>query len=295
MHIADLQALQAAVETGSVSAAARRLRASQPAVTRRLQRLEADLGVRLLERSPTGVEPTAAGRCAARSAEDILAAVARLRLEVAGQAPLLGTVRVVASTTPGDHLVPALVAGFAEKHPGVRVDVLAADSADVPAALLGRRADVGFTGRRDPDPRLVHVPVATDEVVLAVRADHRLAGAGSVSVAELAGERMVWREPGSGTQRSFLEALADAGQALEEGAPAVTVGSGAAVVSAVRAGSGIGVVSRRAVEATAGVVALRIDDRPVLRQLWMVRLADRRQPEQVRALLAHVTRAATAD
>lgn len=227
VQIGDLEALQAAVETGSLSAAARRLGTSQPAVTRRLQRLEAELGVRLLERSAGGVDATAAGAHAARCAEDVLAAVARLRTEVsAGPVPLTGTVRVVASTTPGDHLVPALVAGFADEHPAVRVDVLAADSAAVPPALLEDRADVGFTGRRYPDARLTHVAVATDEVVLAVRPDHPLATAGTVPLSALAAERMVWREHGSGTQRSFLEALAAAGHALEQPASGVSVGSG---------------------------------------------------------------------
>ena len=294
MRIGDLEAFQAAVETGSVSAAARRLRASQPAVTRRLQRLEADLGVQLLARSAAGVEPTAAGVRASRCAEEVLAALARLRAELGERSLRLGgTVRVVASTTPGDHLVPGLVAAFAETHPGVQVDVLAADSAAVPAALLEHRADVGFTGRREPDPRLTHVPVATDEVVLAVRTDHPLAARGSVPLSALRGERMVWREHGSGTQRSFLEALAAAGRVLEQDTAAVHVGSGQAVVSAVRAGSGIGIVSRRAVEAANGVVALRIDQTPVLRRLWMVHRTAGHRPDQVAAFLAHAVGSAS--
>ena len=292
MRIGDLEALHAAVETGSLSAAARRLGASQPAISRRLQRLEAELGTQLLDRSALGVEPTAAGARAAQCAEDVLAAVARLQSAVSAErAPLGGTVRVVASTTPGDHLVPALVATFVDEHPGVRVDVLAADSAQVPAAVLERRADVGFTGRHDGDPRLTHIAVAVDEVVLAVPAGHPLATAGTVAVSALASERMVWREHGSGTQQSFLEVLSAAGHALEHAAPAMTVGSSQAVVSAVRAGCGIGVVSRRAVEAANGVVALRIDRTPVLRHLWMVHVTGGGRTTAVSAFLAHAAAA----
>ena len=288
MRTDDFEALQAAAETGSLSAAARRLGCSQPGLSRRLQRLEGELGHRLLERSAAGVDPTAAGRRALRCADEVLAAVASLCSDLqAGPLPLAGTVVVVASTTPADHLVPAWVAAFSAEHPAVRVDVLPADSAEVPAALLERRADVGFTGRCEPDSRLTYVPVADDEVVVAVRSDHRLAGARSVPLSALAGERLVWREQGSGTQRSFLDAVDAAGQRLPAGSTTAGVRSGAAVIAAVRAGSGVGVVSLRAVDAAAQVVALRIEGVPVLRRLWLVHETGRRRSEQVLAFQAH--------
>jgi DNA-binding transcriptional LysR family regulator len=295
VQLGDLEALQAAVETGSLSAAARRLRSSQPGVSRRLQRLEADLGVQLLARTPGGVEPTAAGARVARRAEEVLAAVDALRAEAQQtDVPLTGVVRVVTSTTPGDHLVPSLVAGFTHDHPGVRVDVRTADSAAVLDAVLDRDADLGFTGRREPHARLGYLPVAADEVVLAVPSGHRLAAAGAVPLAALEGERLIWRERGSGTQQAFLDAVQGAGRSLPPGASGVTVGSGSAVVAAVRAGSGVGVASVRAVEAALGVLPVRILGVPVLRQLWLVCETDRPQPEHVRAFLASVAEYARA-
>jgi DNA-binding transcriptional LysR family regulator len=289
VQFGDLEALQAAVETGSLSAAARRLRSSQPGMSRRLQRLEADLGVQLLVRTPGGVEPTAAGARIARRAEEVLAAVAALRAEAQQtDVPLTGVVCLVSSTTPGDHLVPSLVAGFTHDHPGVRVDVRTADSAAVLDAVLDREADIGFTGRRVPHARLGYLPVAADEVVLVVPSDHRLAAAGAVPLPALEGARLVWRERGSGTQQAFLDAVEAAGRTLPPGTSGVTVGSGSAVVAAVRAGSGVGVASLRAVEAAPGVVPVRILGIPVLRQLWLVHETDRPQPAHVRAFLASV-------
>lgn len=289
MRIGDLEALQAALETGSLSAAARQLGCSQPGLSRRLQRLEGDLGVRLLERSAAGVAATPVGARVAPLADEVLAGVARLRHELLDrEVPLRGTVRVLASTTPGDHLVPELVATFTEKHPDVRVDVLLADSAQVPVGLLDQRADVGFTGRREPDARLQYTPIADDEVVLAVRKDHRLAGKASVPLSALAGERLVWREQGSGTQQSFVDAVAAAGELLPENSPVVGVSSTQAVIAAVRAGSGIGVVSLRAAEAARRVAAVRITNIPVKRRLWMVHEATRRRPETALAFQAHV-------
>lgn len=293
MRTDDLDALRAAATAGSLTAAAQELGCSQPGLTRRLQRLEVDLGVRLLERSTAGVQPTAAGARVLTFAEEVLDAVEALRGELHGQrAPLHGTVRIVASTTPGDYVVPRFVAGFNERYPSVSVEVLAADSAAVPGTLLEHRADVGFAGRKNPDRRLTHVPVATDEIVLAVPAGHRLADADAVALSALAGERLIWREEGSGTQRTFCDAVAAAGDELPEGSSTLSVGSSQAVVSAVAAGLGIGVVSLRAVTAQRGeVVAVRVAGMPVVRQLWLVYETERRRPPHLAAFIADATAA----
>lgn len=273
---------------GSLTAAARRLGCSQPGLSRRLQRLEADLGVRLLERSTAGVHPTAAGARVLVFAEEILDAVTALRGELGGDpAPLHGTVRIVASTTPGDYVVPQLVARFNERYPSVSAEVIAADSAAVPITLLEHRADVGFAGRKNPDKRLTHVPVATDEIVLAVPTGHALADPDGVALSALAGERLIWREEGSGTQRTFCDAVAAAGDELPAGSSTLSVGSSQAVVSAVAAGLGIGVVSRRAVAAYQGqVVAVRVAGMPVVRLLWLVYETQRRRPAHLAAFIA---------
>lgn len=288
MRTGDLEALRAAAAAGSLTAAARELGCSQPSLTRRLQRLEGELGVQLLDRSTVGVRPTAAGARVLVFAEEVADSAAALRGELSGElAPLHGTVRIVASTTPGDYLVPRLVATFNEHYPSVSAEMIASDSAAVPATLLEHRADVGFAGRKNPDRRLVHLPVATDEIVLAVPAGHRLAGAGAVALSELAGERLIWREQGSGTQRTFCDVVAAAGAELPEGSSTLSVGSSHAVVSTVAAGLGIGVVSARAVPVDGGVVAVRVSGMPVLRRLWLVYESNRRRPAHVAAFVAH--------
>lgn len=289
MRSDDLRALVTVGETGSVTAAARHLGCSQPTLSRQLQRLEADLDTRLLQRHATGAELTTAGQQAYEFARERLAAEDALRLELrGGDTRLVGTVRVIASTTPGDYLVPGLIGGFFERHPAVRVEVEIADSAAVPGAILDHRADVGFAGRANPDERLTHTPIASDEVVLAVPATHPLAGLEVVGLSALAGTRLIWREDGSGTQRTFMEALARAGLELPAGSSSVSLGSTHAVVSAVEAGLGIGVVSQRAVAGHAGgrVVGLRLEGVDVRRHLWMVTENGRRPPGPASAFIA---------
>lgn len=280
MRSDDLRALVTVVETGSVTAAARAVGCSQPTLSRQLQRLEADVGTRLLQRHATGSRLTVAGEQVHEFARERLAAEDALRAELrGGDMRPRGTVRVIASTTPGDYLVPELIAGFFEVHPAVRVEVEIADSAAVPGAILDRRADVGFAGRANPDERLTHTPVASDEVVLAVPADHPLACLDVVPLSALAGTRLIWREDGSGTQRTFMEALARAGLELPGGSSTASLGSTHAVVSAVATGLGIGVVSHRAVVGHAGgrVVGLRLEGVDGRRHLWMVTEEGRRR------------------
>lgn len=292
MRTEDLTALEAVAEAGSLTLAAHRLGSSQPTVSRQLQRLEAELGTALLTRQGRGVRLTPPGERVVAFARERLEAEEALRAELSqGSTQIRGVVRVIASTTPGDYLVPELVARFAEHHPTVRAEVEVVDSAAVPGAVLDHRADVGFAGRANPDERLVHVPVATDEIVLAVPAAHRLAGRSQAALAALAGERLIWREEGSGTQRTFMEALAQAGVELPAGSATASLGSTQAVVSAVRAGLGIGVVSQRALAGHngQGVAAVRIDGVPIRRHLWMVYEAGGPRPGPQSAFISFVT------
>lgn len=291
MRTEDLVALQAVADTGSVTGAAERLGRSQPTLSRQVQRLEADLGTPLLERHPLGMQLTPAGERVSQFARERLAAEDALRAELReGASELRGVVRILASTTPGEYLVPQLVAGFSELHPAVRVEVEVADSAAVPGAVLDRRADVGFAGRANPDERLTHAPVVPDEIVLAVPGTHPLASHEAVPLSALAGERLIWREDGSGTQRTFMEALAGAGYALPAGSSTASLGSTQAVVSAVQAGLGIGVVSHRAVVAHPGeqVVAVRLADVPIRRHLWLVYETGRPRPSPQAAFITFV-------
>lgn len=294
MDLAELEAFHATVEAGSFTAAARTLGVSQPALSRRVRRLEAELDTALLVRGSAGLELTPAGERVLAFAQETLHRYAAVREELAG-AGLTGSVRIVASTTPGEHLVPELVARFLEAHPGVSADVEVADSAAVGEAVLARENDVGFSGRRADDARLTHVPVARDEVVLAVPVSHALAERDSIPLDALEGQRLIQREEGSGTQRTFVEALAARGLSLPIPSASVSLGSTHAVLSAVDAGLGIGLVSMRSLahHQSDCVTAVRVEGVPVWRSLFMVYETARSRPRHHEAFIAFAARAAS--
>jgi DNA-binding transcriptional LysR family regulator len=289
VRIDQLEVLCAVVVTGSVTAAAEHLGITQPTATRRLKRLEDDLGVPLLRSEHRTVTLTAAGERTARTAAEVVGLVAELRGEISseGPMPIRGRLRVAASTIPGEHLVPQLAAGFTAANPLVSVEVTIGSTSTVLQLLRARSAEIGFTGAVPAGPEWTVHPIAADEVVLVVPADHPLAATPVVARTALEDQAFVVREPGSATQQAVDRALAPAvGDALPHARARLALGSTQAVLAAVRAGAGIGFVSARAVaHAGDGLRALRIEGIPIHRELQLVHETDRlRLPLQDRFL-----------
>lgn len=295
MNTDQLEALCVSVEAGSLSGAARRLGVSQPTITRRLQGLESELGTSLLRAGAGGVVLTPAGERVVAFGQGVLAELAGLRESLGSeQGSLRGSIRIAASTIPGEHLVPRAVAGFLDLHPGVEAEVEVVDSDGVARRLLAGAADVGFTGHESSHESLAHVPVAEDEVVLAVADDHPLAAEGEVDPGALAGERLVQREQGSGTQQVFARALAVEGLSLPPARATLRLGSTHAVLEAVRAGAGVGLVSLRALEhGGAGVAVLRLRGLSITRKLYCAYATNRLRLPQHEAFIAYATRQAS--
>jgi DNA-binding transcriptional LysR family regulator len=248
MNLDHLRTLVSVVEQGSLSAAARIRRISQPAVTKQLQRMEADLGLALLIRGPRRqIELTPAGERVVAFARRILVEVEALESDLATlKSVRSGTLSLAASTIPGEYLLPQLLAAFRREAPEVVVEMSISDTATVGQRLLANEADLGIVGSDLPRPGLRLERLLDDDIVLAVPPDHPFAGRREVEVRELWDQPLVLREEGSGTRQSVEVALAGAGQALSLQNRALILGSTQAVLQAVVAGLGIGFVSARA-------------------------------------------------
>jgi DNA-binding transcriptional LysR family regulator len=257
-----------------MTAAATALGLSQPGVSRQMQRLEDAVGVPLLHREGRQLRLTPAGERFLAYAESALAQQAMMLRELRGEAALLtGELHIGASSTPGEFLVPQLVAGFVALHPGVRPEVAIADTGIVEVAVRAHRHDLGFVGACLQGRGLEYTMVAEDEIVLAVPADHPLAARREVSLAELAGQPFLVREGGSGTAASVARLLADRGLRLPEHRTVMVLGSTQAIVSGVERGLGLGWVSSRALEdrSPRRVRAVRLRDLSLRRTLSLVR------------------------
>ena len=280
MNLKHLRTLVSIVEHGSLSAAARAKQISQPAVTKQVQRMEAELGLPLLVRAPKRqVALTPAGERLLAFARETLAGYESLEQDLAAlRTVVYGRLSLAASTIPGEYVLPALLASFRDEYPRVEVQMTISDTADVITRLLAGKAGVGVIGAIAQRPGLRLERLVGDELVLVVPSAHPFAGRERVSVADLAGQPLILREEGSGTRRSVEAALADIGVSLSQKDVVMALGSSQAILQAVAQGLGLGFVSARAATQArdAGQLAcLGLKDVDLRRDLYLAYLPQR--------------------
>lgn len=197
MDLELLESLMAVAETGTITEAARRIHLSQPALSRRLQQLEAELGAELLVRGRHGAELTVVGQQAVAHARTIVARYEQLRREIAEHLGLhQGIVRIGGGATVTSFLLPAAIARFRAQHPGIRFYVKESGSHDVASDVAAGAVEIGIVTLPVPTEDVDVVELFADDIVLVARADHPLAGK-RVSPSDLRGQTFIAFEPGS--------------------------------------------------------------------------------------------------
>ncbi len=189
-----LRLFLACLDAGSVTRAADRCGIAVSAATRRLQLLEMDLGVALLERSSRGVRATPAGEALAVHARGLLDRLSVLADDMrAFAAGGRGSVRLhaTASAITGQRLAESLAA-FAQRQPGIRVELTEATTLTVLRALIDGQGDIGIVARSDALPEgLVARPWRSDRLVVVIPATHRFAARDTLRYAEVLEEPMI--------------------------------------------------------------------------------------------------------
>ncbi|MBD5787455.1 LysR family transcriptional regulator [Cellulosimicrobium terreum] len=186
MDLTRLRVLAAVAREGSVTGAARALHYAQPSVSHHLARLEAEVGVPLVERVGRGIRLTDAGRLLAARAEEILGRVGAAREEVEALAGLAaGRVRLAAFPSALATLVPDVVARLAVDHPGLVVGLVEAEPPEALAALRRGAVDVALVFEHDRSPADLEGLVAV--VLLEEELSIVSAAGGDGAVPDLAG------------------------------------------------------------------------------------------------------------
>jgi molybdate transport repressor ModE-like protein len=274
-RLPDLEALEllvAVAETGSLGQAAARQGISQPSASARMRTLERRLGVRLLTRSPSGSRLTSAGlvvtdwsRTVLEQAYGLVEGAAALRARQHGR------LRVTASLTIAEHLMPGWLVTLREVDPDVHVELNVANSTHVIERLRGGEADLGFIEGQGAPRDLHSRAVARDRLVVVVSPGHPWARKRRpLRPVELAATPLLLREAGSGTRETLEAALAAYGGVAE---PALELGATAPLRLAATSGTAPAVLSALAVadEIAAGrlvEVPSELALNRVLRAVW---------------------------
>ncbi|MBE0417266.1 MAG: LysR family transcriptional regulator [Coriobacteriia bacterium] len=274
MNLAQIRAFVMVVDHGSFSGAARAMGISQPAVTMQVQALEADLGVTLLDRAFRKIELTESGASLLPHARAVLKELESAREDLVRMADTVtGRLSIVASTTPGQYLLPRLLGTFLQQNPEVNISLAVADTAQVVEAVAAGDADMGMTGAVIKGARVDFEPLGTDDITMICPPGHRFASAKQVSLAEAVAEPFIMREEGSGTRQVAEDALREAGVDPAELHVLIELGTSEAIVSAVEGGMGLAMVSSwvacKALE-LGTVATVPVIEFPVSRSLYVV-------------------------
>ena len=208
---ARIRALDAVVDEGSYSAAARRLGMTQPAVSQAVQDLERAFSVQLFERRGRRLVPT--DFCLELA--PITAEITRLEetaqsLLMRGERMETGILRVgFGNLMPG----MALIGAFQKRFPRIQVQAEYGLYSDIMESIVDRRADVGILPNVPGDSRFHQKVCLTQSVVALVPLGHRLAMLEKVSIADLGAERLIFQKRGSATQKVVDSDFAAAGVA----------------------------------------------------------------------------------
>jgi DNA-binding transcriptional LysR family regulator len=273
-QLPNLETFARAAELSCFTSAARVLGLTQAAVSQRIQALEGALGVSLFQRHAGRVALTDAGRRLYPFAERILALHREAVEEVTGHPiPLTGELTLAASSVPGEHLLPDLLAAFRERHPHVQVRATVTDTEAVLLRVEQGEAHLGLVGGKSDNPDLEFRPFATDRLVLVVPEGHPWRRRRRISLAQLAEQPLIVREAGSGSRWCLERGLDQAGRSLRDLRVALELGSNEGIKEAVLRGLGLAFLSTYAVadELRTGVLrAVPVNGLTLSREMFVV-------------------------
>lgn len=270
-----LKVFRVVAEQASFRKASELLHITQPAVSQQIHVLEQELEVSLFDRSGNRVQLTSAGKAllrhARRSAVIAAEAVADLRHF---QGKVAGELRLGASTTVAQYILPPLLALFRRQYPSVAVSVMSGNTDWVVESLRNKRIVLGMIEGPVSGPEIHKRHLFEDRMVFIVPAAQSWATESMVSLENLFDKPLLMRERGSGSRRVVENALRRTGIRLSELRIEMELDTTGAIIAGVEAGLGAGFVSLCAVskEVRLGTIkVVAIEGLEISRRITLIR------------------------
>lgn len=234
---------------GSFSKAAEDLFVSQPAVTKQINSLEDELGIKLFERNNKGIVLTAAGKLLLEHAGVILAQFRRLKNDMSLLSEQVsGELTIGASTTIAQYVLPPVLAQFRQANPSLKFTLLNENSSTVENLLQRHEINLGIIEGLPDNSALQYTLFIKDELVLITHKTsiyHRLE---TCSLNDLRKSDLVLREKGSGTLEVFEDFIQQYGLNLDDMNTLIQLGSTESIKLFLKHADAIGIVSIQAVK-----------------------------------------------
>ncbi|MBB5205389.1 DNA-binding transcriptional LysR family regulator [Inhella inkyongensis] len=260
----QLRAFLHAAETGSMSAAARRLGLSQPTLSRQVAAIEQGLGVALFERIGKSLKPTAAALALLEHARNMGAAAEELSLAATGHAQAIdGVVSISASDMVAAWLLPPVLRALNEEAPGLRIEIVTTNAL---SDLRRREADIAVRHVRPSEPELIGRLLREASAGFYAAQDWVHRHGHPRTAAEAAGHRFV----GADRQGHYLGYLRAHGLPLSEPVFSCYAENSSTAWALVRQGLGIGAMMEEVAAGCPDVVRV-LDEVPLVRfPIWLV-------------------------
>ncbi len=278
MHLTlqQLRLFEAVARLGSYTQAAKELFITQPAVSIQIKRLEDQAGLPLFEHVGKKTFPTTAGKMMYDASLDILNRVEDLKISIEElKGTVKGTLQMSVVTT-SKYFIPNLLGAFLQQYPDVEPKLKFTNRARVIERLMNNDDDFVVMGQAPEDDNLESYPFLNNIIGIVAPADHPLTNKKNITIEELAKQRFLIREIGSGTRYVFDQLLKEHGVKIE---PYMELGSSEAIKQAVMAGLGIAVLSLHSVQLERDVnklTVLDVEGFPLKRRWYAVHLKGRK-------------------
>jgi len=276
LTLKHLRAHEATVRLGGVTAAARELLVTPPAITAQLKSLENLVGAPLYDRSAEGFTPTLVGQAILDTSYDIERLLALTQDKIDALRSGASGVVIFAAVSTAKYITPSIVAAFQNAHNGISVKLIIGNRREIMRGLESNEYDILLMGR-PPEHPPIEAQVLCDHPHIVITAPgHNLASRKHLTPSDLSGERFLSREQGSGTRLLMEKFLArvSARQTLD----VIEMGTNETIKQAVMAGLGIAFLSAHTCvsELRDGRLhALRVTGLPLVRQWQLIHRSDR--------------------
>lgn len=239
-----LRVFHAVAKHLSFTRAAEELYLTQPAITFQIRQLEEHFNTRLFDRHHNRISLTEAGSTVFNYAERILELYRETEKAINELTGVTrGIIKVGASTTIGEYLLPAILSGYHERFPKVQVRLSVDNTRLVVRKLEDATIDLGMVEGPVSNKNITVAPCFEDELVVILHPNHPLAKLEEIPLAKLKEYPFVSREEGSGTRMVITEHLNKAGVSYDHLDMILELGTTESVKAAVEGGVGFSIVS----------------------------------------------------
>lgn len=238
------ETLLAVYEKGSFVKAAEALCITQPAVSHQIKLLEEDLGVRIFERANGRLLLTKQGETVVKCAKKIEGLYKNLRQDLTDSRTFVQHLTVGVTHTAESNSIAEALAKYGASQKNVNIKMITSTINNLYSMLRSYEIDLAIVEGRLPDPKIRHLLLDTDYLVLAVPVNHPFAGRNMVTLSELKKERLILRLPESGTRNLFVAHLESNNTSINEFNVILEVDNIATIKDLIRRDFGVSVLPK---------------------------------------------------